>query len=59
MLVVSAYAFTVSFALDKVIDRFVGFRVGEEDETAGIDFALRAETACTEGVHGHAPRALG
>jgi Amt family ammonium transporter len=59
VLVVAAYAFGVSFALGKGIDRFVGFRVSKEDETAGIDFALHAETAYAEGVHGHAPRRLG
>ncbi|MEU6186886.1 MULTISPECIES: ammonium transporter [Nocardia] len=59
VLVVAAYAFGVSFALGKGIDRLVGFRVSKEDETAGIDFALHAETAYAEGVHGHAPRRLG
>lgn len=59
VLVVAAYAFGVSFALGKGIDRLVGFRVSKEDETAGIDFALHAETAYAEGVHGHASRRLG
>ncbi|WP_431955039.1 ammonium transporter [Nocardia lijiangensis] len=54
--VVAAYAFGVSYALGKGIDKFVGFRVSKEDETAGIDFAQHAETAYAEGVHGHSPR---
>ncbi|MFQ6327704.1 ammonium transporter [Nocardia sp. CWNU-33] len=59
VLVVAAYAFGVTFALGKGIDRVIGFRVTKEDETAGIDFALHAETAYAEGVHGHAPRRFG
>ncbi|MEV0029387.1 ammonium transporter [Nocardia sp. NPDC050793] len=54
--VVAAYAFGVSFALGKGIDRVIGFRISKEDETSGIDFALHAETAYAEGVHGHSPR---
>ncbi|RDI43888.1 ammonium transporter [Nocardia mexicana] len=57
-LVVAAWAFGVSFVLGKIIDRTLGFRVSKEDEVAGIDFALHAETAYAEGVHGHAPRGL-
>ncbi|PXX63207.1 ammonium transporter [Nocardia tenerifensis] len=59
VLAVAAYAFAVTFVLGKIIDRTVGFRVSQEDETAGIDFALHAETAYAEGVHGHAPRRFG
>ncbi|MFR9752702.1 ammonium transporter [Nocardia sp. 004] len=59
VLVVGAYAFGISFTLGKGIDKLIGFRVGKEDETAGIDFALHAETAYAEGVHGHAQRRLG
>ncbi|MFI6043294.1 ammonium transporter [Nocardia sp. NPDC051321] len=59
VLVVAAYAFVVTFVLGKIIDRTIGFRVSQEDETAGIDFALHAETAYAEGVHGHAPRRFG
>ena len=54
-LVVSLYAFTVSFALAKVIDRVMGFRISAEDETAGVDFSQHAETAYAEGVYGHQP----
>lgn len=59
VLVVAAYAFAVTFVLGKLIDRAIGFRVSQEDETAGIDFALHAETAYAEGVHGHSPRRFG
>jgi Amt family ammonium transporter len=54
-LVVTLYAFTVSFALAKIIDRVLGFRVSPEDETTGVDFTQHAETAYAEGVHGHQP----
>ncbi len=54
-LVVSLYAFTVSFALAKLIDLVMGFRISAEDETAGVDFSQHAETAYAEGVYGHQP----
>ena len=50
---VAAYAFVVSFALAKLIDRVIGFRVSAEDEATGVDFTQHAETAYAEGVHGH------
>ncbi len=50
--VVAAYAFTVSYLLGRLIERTMGFRVSPEDETGGIDYALHAETAYAEGVHG-------
>ncbi|MEV0250010.1 ammonium transporter [Nocardia sp. NPDC050712] len=53
VLAVAAFAFTVSFVLGKLIDKTIGFRITKEDETSGIDFALHAETAYAEGVHGH------
>ncbi|HTF10834.1 MAG TPA: hypothetical protein VK659_21935 [Asanoa sp.] len=53
--VVAAYAFTVSYALAKLIDRVIGFRVSAEDEATGVDFTQHAETAYAEGVHGHLP----
>ena len=53
--VVALYAFTVSFALAKLIDRVMGFRLSAEDETTGVDFTQHAETAYAEGVHGHMP----
>ncbi len=57
--VVAIYAFTVSFLLGKLIDRTMGFRISAEDETAGIDFAQHAETAYSEGVHGHSTKRPG
>ncbi|KAA0024530.1 ammonium transporter [Antrihabitans cavernicola] len=57
--VVAGYAFGVSFLLGKLIDKTIGFRVTAEDETAGIDFAQHAETAYSEGVHGHSPKRPG
>ncbi|UFS94807.1 ammonium transporter [Nocardia huaxiensis] len=59
VLVVALFAFGVTFALGKVIDKTIGFRVSREDEVGGIDFALHAETAYAEGVHGHNPRKFG
>ncbi|WP_405133904.1 ammonium transporter [Nocardia sp. NBC_01388] len=60
VIVVAAFAFGVTFALGKLIDKTIGFRISREDEIGGIDFALHAETAYAEGVHGHgAPRRLG
>ncbi|WP_458686981.1 ammonium transporter [Nocardia tengchongensis] len=56
---VAAFAFGMTFALGKVLDRFVGFRVAKEDELGGVDFALHAETAYAEGVHGHSPNRIG
>ena len=53
--VVAAYAFGVSYALAKLIDRLIGFRVSADDETTGVDFTQHAETAYAEGVHGHLP----
>ncbi|MFI1914676.1 ammonium transporter [Nocardia sp. NPDC020380] len=53
VLVVAAFAFGVTFALGKLLDKTIGFRVSREDEIGGVDFALHAETAYAEGVHGH------
>jgi Amt family ammonium transporter len=53
VVVVAAYAFAMSFALAKLIDRVMGFRISAEDETSGVDFSQHAETAYAEGVHGH------
>jgi ammonium transporter, Amt family len=53
--VVALYAFAVSYALAKLIDKILGFRVSVEDETTGVDFTQHAETAYAEGVHGHLP----
>ncbi|WP_306364294.1 ammonium transporter [Nocardia sp. CC227C] len=59
VLAVAAWAFGISFLIGKVIDATIGFRVSREDEVGGIDFALHAETAYAEGVHGHSPRRSG
>ncbi|MTE12161.1 ammonium transporter [Nocardia aurantiaca] len=56
---VAAFAFGVTFLLGKVLDKVIGFRIAKEDEIGGIDFALHAETAYAEGVHGHAPSRIG
>ncbi|WP_301148437.1 ammonium transporter [Mycobacterium simiae] len=53
IVVVAVYAFSVSYALAKMIDRFMGFRVSPEDEITGVDFTQHAETAYAEGVQGH------
>ena len=53
MMVVSLYAFSVTYGLGRVIDRFMGFRISAEDEASGVDFTQHAETAYAEGVHGH------
>ena len=55
MVAVAAYAFSVSYGLAKLIDRFMGFRLSAEDEASGVDFTQHAETAYAEGVHGHQP----
>lgn len=52
-LVVSVYAFAVSYGLARLIDRTIGFRISAEDEAGGVDFAQHAETAYAEGVYGH------
>ncbi|WP_072691645.1 ammonium transporter [Rhodococcus marinonascens] len=54
VVVVALYAFSVTYMLGKAIDRIMGFRVSQEDETSGIDLALHAESAYEHGVLGHA-----
>ena len=55
VVVVALYAFGVTYALGKLIDRIFGFRVSAEDESSGIDLALHAESAYEHGVLGHGP----
>ena len=55
IVVVTLYAFTVTYVLAKLIDRIFGFRLSTEDETTGVDLTQHAETAYDEGVHGHLP----
>ncbi len=45
VLAVMAYAFVASYALARVLDRSVGFRIDPEHEVAGIDLVVHAETA--------------
>jgi Amt family ammonium transporter len=52
MVAVAAYAFTVSYGLAAIIQRFMGFRLSAEDEASGVDFTQHAETAYAEGVYG-------
>lgn len=42
-LVAVAYAFTVTFLLAKIIDRFMGLRVSEEEEYVGLDISQHGE----------------
>jgi len=53
IVVVGVYAFAVSFALAKAIDRVIGFRISTEDEATGVDLTQHAETAYAEGAQGH------
>ena len=43
--VVLVYTFAVTWLLAKGIDRLVGFRVGEDEELAGVDRSQHAESA--------------
>ncbi|MFF9160462.1 ammonium transporter [Streptomyces longwoodensis] len=53
VVVVAVYAFGVTFAIGKVLDRLVGFRASEEQEHTGLDLTVHAETAYDHGVLGH------
>ena len=53
MVVVALYAFSVTYGLGRLIERFMGFRLSPEDEASGVDLTQHAETAYAEGVHGH------
>lgn len=48
ILAVAAYTFAMSFAIGKVIDWTIGFRVSAKDEREGVDFSEHAETAYAE-----------
>ncbi len=41
------YAFTLSYILLKVVDKFVGLRIPEQDEISGLDLSQHDETAYT------------
>jgi Amt family ammonium transporter len=45
VLVVAAYAFALTWLIAKAVDRVAGFRVTAEDERAGLDLAVHAESA--------------
>ena len=51
-----AFSFVLSFAIAKVIDKFVGLRVSEEDEDEGLDYSQHAETAYSFGNTGSMDR---
>ncbi|MEV6026935.1 ammonium transporter [Streptomyces sp. NPDC052036] len=53
VVVVAVYAFAVTYALGKAIDRVLGFRASEEQEHTGLDLTVHAETAYDHGVLGH------
>ena len=44
-LAVMTFSFVVAFIIGKAIDVAVGFRISEDDEVAGIDRVIHAETA--------------
>ena len=45
MLAATAFSFAASWLLARLVDLVVPWRVSEEDEHAGLDAALHAETA--------------
>ena len=45
VVIVTAYAFTVSWVLLKVIQATMGLRVSEENEVQGLDYTEHSETA--------------
>lgn len=53
VVVVAGYAFAVTYALGKAIDKVMGFRASEEQEHTGLDLTVHAETAYDHGVLGH------
>jgi len=42
---VGLYSFIMAWIIGKIIDKTMGFRITEDDEVAGIDLAVHAETA--------------
>ena len=42
---VVAYSFIVTYILAKILDKVMGLRISEEDEVAGLDLSIHAETA--------------
>jgi Amt family ammonium transporter len=43
VLAVAAFSFVVTWAILKVVDAFIGLRVGSDEETEGLDTALHGE----------------
>jgi Amt family ammonium transporter len=43
--VIGLYSFIVAWIIGKIIDKTMGFRISEDDEVAGIDIAVHAESA--------------
>ena len=42
---VVTYSFVVTYILAQILDKTMGIRISEEDEVAGLDLAIHAETA--------------
>ncbi|MDI2132228.1 ammonium transporter [Yinghuangia seranimata] len=54
VVVAALFSFAVTYAIAKVIDRTMGFRASADDELAGLDLAVHAETAYDLGSVGAA-----
>ncbi|MFG3287424.1 ammonium transporter [Streptomyces sp. NPDC048179] len=53
VVVVAAYAFTVTYGIGRLLDKVMGFRADEDQEHTGLDLTVHAETAYDHGVLGH------
>ncbi|WP_052868190.1 ammonium transporter [Streptomyces niger] len=53
VLATGAYAFLITYALGKAIDKAMGFRADPDHERTGLDQTIHAETAYDHGVLGH------
>lgn len=54
VLAVAGYTFLVTYGIGKAIDRLMGVRASEEEELAGLDQTVHAESAYDHGGLGHA-----
>ena len=45
VLAVVAYSFIVTYILAQILDKTIGLRVSEDDESVGLDLSQHAETA--------------
>ncbi|WP_327176963.1 ammonium transporter [Streptomyces sp. NBC_01335] len=52
VLVVTAYTFLMTYGMAKAIDRSMGLRASSDDELAGLDRTVHAESAYDHGVQG-------